>query len=242
MIAEIQIVLNKALLRALCALVSTDETRVIINGLYFETIGDRLVCVATNGRMLSLVDVSHIQNVLPSEGLSVIVPKPRLLPEKLEEVEDEFGNDCIAGEESELHMILRIRGDQVFWQDYDGLEITAPLIEGKFPDWRKVLEITRDATGDAVVPANINPTYFAHAIAVIAAWLDQCGNTSGVSLIPARGDYNNNGCPHVIRPATPSLANGAIVLLMPMKEKNTVEHLTLDIVPAWMIEKNGGAK
>ncbi|WP_397382814.1 hypothetical protein [Prosthecobacter sp.] len=240
MIAEIQIVLNKALLRALCALVSTDETRHIINGLYFETIGTRLVCVATNGRMLTVVDVSHIQNILPPDGLSVIVPKPRLLPEKLEEVEDEYGNDCIAGEESELRMILRIRGDQVFWQDYDGLEITAPLIEGKFPDWRKVLEITRDATGEPVVPANLNPSYFAHATAVVEAWLISRSNNSGVSLFPARGDVLTNGCPHVFRPSTPDLRDGVIVLLMPMRAKDGIEKQFNDIVPSWMVEKKGG--
>lgn len=119
------------------------DVRYYLNGLLFELAGDRLRTVATDGHRLS---VCESPAALPgSEGLQVIVPRKgvhelaRLL------------------EEGETSAQLRLGANHV-QVSMPGLRFTSKLIDGRFPDYNRVvpqetsrtLQVEREALRQAL--------------------------------------------------------------------------------------------
>jgi DNA polymerase III subunit beta len=107
--------------------VSDDETRFFMNGVFMEPDGDKLVMVATDGRRLSL-----ISNDLPA-GLDdfpgVIIP-----PKVLNLVKN------LASGEGTLRMAV---ADKHVFFDFENHLISSALIDGQFPNYRRVIPETQ---------------------------------------------------------------------------------------------------
>ena len=101
------------------------DVRYYLNGLLFELAGDRLRTVATDGHRLSMCEV---QAELPSgEGQQVIVPRKGVI-----ELARLLDPDAEAG------VTIRIGGNHI-QVDLPGLRFTSKLIDGRFPDYTRVV-------------------------------------------------------------------------------------------------------
>jgi len=105
--------------------ISTDETRYILNGLYFEASDAKRKVVSTDGHRLSLVEESMGSDFALKKG--VIIPRKGLLELRrlIEEAPDAecflgFGETSAIFKKSGLSMIMR-------------------LIDGQFPDYQEVI-------------------------------------------------------------------------------------------------------
>ncbi|WP_428100590.1 DNA polymerase III subunit beta [Candidatus Rariloculus sp.] len=125
------------------------DVRYYLNGLLLETGAERLRAVATDGHRLALSEtalsdaVAHQQVIVPRKG---ILELNRLL-----------------GTEGELLMMIGAKHVRI---EYDGLRMTSTLIDGRFPDYTRVIpedpansvladrELLRNALQRAAVLAN----------------------------------------------------------------------------------------
>ncbi len=125
----------KKMIKKVIFSVSTDENKYSLTGVFLEKNDDGLNMVSTDGKRLSLVwrkkddlkikaDVFHI----PHDG--VIVPKIVLT----EIIKYPFEIDIIS---------VGFSKNQIFFF-YDNIHITSNLIEGKFPDYKKIVPEQRD--------------------------------------------------------------------------------------------------
>ncbi|ADK79163.1 MULTISPECIES: DNA polymerase III subunit beta [Sediminispirochaeta] len=108
--------------------VSDDETRYYMNGVYVEQDGESISMVATDGRRLSLIK-RRIESELKEFDAVIIPPKVLQLIRKLSSGE---GNLKIA-----------ISDRNIFVQ-FDDQRITSNLIEGQFPNYRRVIPDSQD--------------------------------------------------------------------------------------------------
>ncbi|TVQ40418.1 MAG: DNA polymerase III subunit beta [Spirochaetaceae bacterium] len=103
--------------------VSDDETRYFMNGVYMEQIEGELVMVATDGRRLSFV--KRVPGTPVPEFAGVIIPPKVLqLVRKLASGEGNF--------------LLAVTDKNIFVR-FDNRRISSALIEGQFPNYRRVI-------------------------------------------------------------------------------------------------------
>ena len=102
--------------------ISTDETRYVLNGIYFAFENNTLIMVATDGRRLAMVD--HDLEFPKSHETTIIVPTKAV--NELQRLLGE-GELTIAIAENQVAFIL------------DGLILVSRLIEGNYPNYRQVI-------------------------------------------------------------------------------------------------------
>jgi DNA polymerase-3 subunit beta len=103
--------------------VSDDETRYFMNGVYMEKNEESVTMVATDGRRLSYIEKGFGSQV-PDFNSVIIPPKALQLIRKLSSGE---GNIKVAVGEKNLFV------------RFDSRRITSTLIEGQFPNYRRVI-------------------------------------------------------------------------------------------------------
>jgi DNA polymerase-3 subunit beta len=106
------------------------DVRYYLNGLLLETSKRRLRAVATDGHRLALCDIS-IENQDVTSG-QVIVPRKGVL---------ELHRLLGAGNEIELEI-----GANHIRAQLDGIRFTSKLIDGRFPDYERVIPSAESAT------------------------------------------------------------------------------------------------
>ncbi len=125
----------RALFEATRFAISTDETRYYLNGIYLHADGEHLAAVATDGHVLSRKSVTLPPQAHGIPG--VIVPRKtvaellKFLPEREVNIEVSVSSARIA---------VRL----------GGAEMVSKLIDGTFPDYKRV--IPSDHSGRAIVP------------------------------------------------------------------------------------------
>lgn len=125
------------------------DVRYYLNGLLVELAGDRLRTVATDGHRLSLCEVSA--QVPETAGHQVIVPRKGV--NELGRLLDGDSNEAVAVAIGSSHMQVNL----------PGLRFTSKLIDGRFPDYTRVvpeggdkeLRAQREALRQALVRASI---------------------------------------------------------------------------------------
>lgn len=109
---------------------SGDNTRPILTGIYIHSFEGKLYFVGTDGYRLSERELGEtsadINAVVPATTMSEVL---RVIPEGLDSIEMQF-------DDSQVHFKL---GD---------IEVTSRLIDGAFPDYRKLIPETTEITVD----------------------------------------------------------------------------------------------
>jgi len=125
----------KQMIRKVIFSISTDENKYSLTGVFLEKINSSLNMVATDGKRLSLVtkgleelEISNEAFHLPHDG--IIIPKIVLT----EIIRYSFEKDEIN---------MGFSKNQIFFF-YDNIHLTSNLIEGKFPDYKKIIPEPRD--------------------------------------------------------------------------------------------------
>lgn len=122
---------------------ATQDVRHYLTGMLFEINGDKLTAVATDGHRLAVahraLDASYDDRrvIIPGKAVAEL---ERLLGELVRSSED----DVVAlGFDDEFLQLSLGFGDE---SDYKGMQVgmVARLIEGKFPDYRRVLPPSYD--------------------------------------------------------------------------------------------------
>jgi DNA polymerase-3 subunit beta len=113
----------KAALRRTAYAISTDETRYVLNGIYFSFRDSKLTMVATDGRRLALADV---ETEFPkSQEVDVIIPTKCIT---------ELSR--LLGDEGDIQMTVT---EQQVSFDVNGKYLVSKLIEGIYPNYRQVI-------------------------------------------------------------------------------------------------------
>ena len=103
--------------------ISDDETRYFMNGIYFEKALDKFIMVATDGRRLAYIDKPSSDEVKDFSG--IIIP-PKILNIVLKR----------AGDEGTAKISIT---DKVIFIQFGSYKLSSVLIEGQFPNYRKVI-------------------------------------------------------------------------------------------------------
>lgn len=103
--------------------ISDDETRYFMNGVYVEKRDDMLIMVATDGRRMSYI---HRKIPIPIENLHGVILPPKILT---------IVRKLSTGEGT---LSLALTDKNVFVR-MDGKHLASNLIEGQFPDYRRVI-------------------------------------------------------------------------------------------------------
>lgn len=103
--------------------ISTDETRYVLNGVFFAFENNTLTLVATDGRRLAMVD--HELEFPKSNEVSVIVPTKAV--QELQRLLGDEGDVTIAIAENQISFRL------------EKLVLVSRLIEGNYPNYRQVI-------------------------------------------------------------------------------------------------------
>ncbi|MEJ2761692.1 MAG: DNA polymerase III subunit beta [Gammaproteobacteria bacterium] len=114
----------KQLLEKTAFAMAHQDVRYYLNGLLLELDGSKLRAVATDGHRLALCDTTHTVEL--KEPVQIIVPRKGVqeLIRLLEETDEELSVRISAN-----HMQIRM----------NGLQFTSKLIDGKFPDYVRVI-------------------------------------------------------------------------------------------------------
>ena len=103
--------------------ISDDETRYFMNGIYFEKALDKFVMVATDGRRLAYIDKPSPEGIQDFSGI-IIPPKILNIVSKR------------AGDEGTARISIT---DKVIFIQFGSYKLSSVLIEGQFPNYRKVI-------------------------------------------------------------------------------------------------------
>lgn len=115
----------KDMLRKTHYAASTDETRLVLNGVLLSIKGGRLVVVATDGRRLALVE-NEVE--LPGEAQGEYILPTKAVGELMHTLEDEG--------ELKIHT-----GEKRVWFEFDEVLLTSKLVEGTYPNYRQVIPV-----------------------------------------------------------------------------------------------------
>ena len=110
--------------------VSSDETRYNLNGVFFETQGEKLRLVATDGHRLSLAEADSPGDYKLKKG--VLLPKKGLI-----ELKKLLAEAVEGGEEKPSAELGFVESSAVVRRA--GVTLVMRLIEGMFPDYRQVI-------------------------------------------------------------------------------------------------------
>jgi len=133
---EIEASILKDLIKKVIFSISQDENKYALTGVFMEKYNGNINLVATDGKRLALVERSIESLGLNEEAVSipeggVIIPKSALS----EILRYNF-------EEGEL-IKISFSKNQMFLS-YDNVNIVSNLIEGKFPDYKKIIPVDRE--------------------------------------------------------------------------------------------------
>ena len=112
--------------------VSTDETRYVLNGVYFQVENEKLKMVATDGHRLA-----YIQKKLEGKGegkANVIIPT-----KTLNELSKVISDASKGKTEKEETIVEVITTENQIKFTVEGVEIISRLIEGQFPNYEQVI-------------------------------------------------------------------------------------------------------
>jgi len=109
--------------------VSTDTTRMALNGVFFEVKDNRLYAVATDGHRLGR---AYLESESASLRRGIIVP-----PKALQHVLRAVGNDTIVE--------LRISETHILF-NADNVQVVSKLIEGPYPKYESVIPLRFERT------------------------------------------------------------------------------------------------
>ncbi len=112
--------------------VSTDETRYVLNGVYFQVENEKLKMVATDGHRLA-----YIQKKLEGKGegkANVIIPT-----KTLNELSKVISDVAKGKEEKEEPTVEVVTTENQIKFTVEGVEIISRLIEGQFPNYEQVI-------------------------------------------------------------------------------------------------------
>jgi DNA polymerase-3 subunit beta len=115
--------------------VSTDETRYVLNGVYFQVEGGKLKMVATDGHRLA-----YIQKKLEGKAedkANVIIPTKTL--NELSKVISDNAKNKEGKEKAEDSIVEVVATDNQIKFTVQGVEIISRLIEGQFPNYEQVI-------------------------------------------------------------------------------------------------------
>ncbi len=110
--------------------VSTDETRYVLNGVFFQAEGGKLRMVATDGHRLAFIQKKMEGKT--DEKCSVIIPTKTL--NELSKAISDVGK----GKEDEITVEITATDNQIKFV-VEGVEIVSRLIEGQFPNYEQVI-------------------------------------------------------------------------------------------------------
>jgi DNA polymerase-3 subunit beta len=120
--------------------VSTDETRYVLNGVFFQVEGGKVRMVATDGHRLAFIQKKSEGKT--DEKASVIIPTKTL--NELSKVISDLGK----GKEEDLMVEVVATDNQVKFV-VEGVEIVSRLIEGQFPNYEQVIPKESDKKVEA---------------------------------------------------------------------------------------------
>ncbi len=110
--------------------VSTDETRYVLNGVYFQVENEKIKMVATDGHRLAFIQ-KKIEGK-SDENYSVIIPTKTL--NELSKVISDVGK----GKENEINVEVIATDNQIKF-NVNEVEIVSRLIDGQFPNYDQVI-------------------------------------------------------------------------------------------------------
>ena len=120
--------MNMRLLKAVVCGASKEETRYYLKGVCFEPKAEAIYLCSTDGHMLIAARHEHEPDERPEQDLpAFIIPLDLIKSLKLNKAIDLGTVEMVNGLVS-LH--------------YFGTSITAPIVDGTFPDWRRVVPDT----------------------------------------------------------------------------------------------------
>ncbi|MGV6851106.1 MAG: DNA polymerase III subunit beta [bacterium] len=117
--ADLKLILDKTSFA-----IALQDVRFFLNGLLFEFSENRLRCVATDGHRLSAADLNS--NLIGADEKSIVVPRKGVY---------ELMRSIDGLEET---ITLKVSRNHIQLQR-NGLVLTSKLIDGKFPDYEKVI-------------------------------------------------------------------------------------------------------
>ena len=120
--------------------VSTDETRYVLNGVFFQAEAGKLRMVATDGHRLAFIQ-KKVEGK-NEDKCSVIIPTKTL--NELSKAVSEIGKD----KEEEVVVEIMATDNQIKFV-VDGVEIISRLIEGQFPNYEQVIPKESDKKVEA---------------------------------------------------------------------------------------------
>ncbi len=111
------------------------DIRYYLNGILFVAEGNSLTLVATDGHRLALAQATLDVDMPKQE---VILPRKTVLELQRLLKDDSKGKEGSNGENSEQMIEMRFAGNQAKFT-FGGLEFVTKLVEGKFPDYNRVI-------------------------------------------------------------------------------------------------------
>jgi len=108
--------------------VSDDETRYFMNGVYLEKSDDKINMVATDGRRLAFVGKSANKKINDFQG--IIIP-PKILNTVIKR----------SGDEGLINISI---SDKMIYINFASYQFSSVLIEGMFPNYKKVIPEKQD--------------------------------------------------------------------------------------------------
>jgi DNA polymerase-3 subunit beta len=108
--------------------VSDDETRYFMNGVYFEKADKRLIMVATDGRRLAYIEKNAGDDIKDFAG--IIIP-PKVL-------------NIITRRSGDEGLVSLSVTDKLIFINFGSYKLSSVLLEGQFPNYRRVIPETQD--------------------------------------------------------------------------------------------------
>ena len=151
--------------------ISQDESKYALTGVFMEIYNGKLAMVATDGKRLALVEkelsdigVEDDGSLIPDDG--VIVPKTAL-------------NELLKYSFEDQNVSIGFSKNQIFIK-YDNVSMVSNLIEGKFPDYRKIIPVDRENF------FTVNRETFLGAIKRVSVLVDEAFKRIKLSILPGR--------------------------------------------------------
>lgn len=151
--------------------ISSDENKYSLTGVFLEKFDNKINLVATDGKRLSLVSNNLEDLEIPEEAFNiphsgVIIPKIVLI----EIIKYPFENKTIQ---------MGFSKNQIFFC-YDNIFLTSNLIEGKFPDYKKIIPDPRENY------FTVDREHLYNAIKRVSVLVDESFNQVKLSVLKGR--------------------------------------------------------
>lgn len=115
----------KRIIEAVRFAISTEETRYYLNGIHLHQDGERLVAVTTDGHRLSKIDLPLPEG---AEGMP-----PIIIPRRTVDLVEKAMGD------SKEPVSIALSDSKIRFANGDALTLTSKLIDGTFPDYKRVV-------------------------------------------------------------------------------------------------------